>query len=51
MIFNAQVQRNQRNPVNTYKGGRKDRPYCTHCKFQGHTKEKCVRYESWSEIC
>ncbi|KAJ9553408.1 hypothetical protein OSB04_017453 [Centaurea solstitialis] len=44
MVFNANVQRVQR----TYKGGpRKDRPLCTHCKFQGHTIEKCYKLHGY----
>lgn len=46
MVFNAQVQR--RNQSNSYKGGmRRDRPFCTHCKFQGHTVEKCYKLHGY----
>ena len=30
-----------------YKGQRKERPFCTHFKFHGHTIEKCYKIHSY----
>lgn len=28
-------------------GQRKERPYCTHCKYHGHTMEKCYKLHGY----
>ncbi|KAL5779742.1 hypothetical protein ACOSQ2_010479 [Xanthoceras sorbifolium] len=30
-----------------YKGQKKDRPYCTHCKFLGHTIDRCYKLHGY----
>ena len=30
-----------------YKGQKKDRPFCTHCNFPGHTIEKCYKLHGY----
>ena len=30
-----------------YKGQRKERPYCSHCNFHGHTIEKCYKIHGY----
>ncbi|XP_057473002.1 uncharacterized protein LOC130761511 [Actinidia eriantha] len=31
----------------SYKGQKKDRPFCTHCNFHGHTIEKCYKLHGY----
>ncbi|KAA8536893.1 hypothetical protein F0562_029371 [Nyssa sinensis] len=37
------------NPRNsgTYKGQKKERPFCTHCQYHGHTVEKCYKIHGY----
>ncbi|KAL5552502.1 hypothetical protein UlMin_039903 [Ulmus minor] len=46
--------RNYSSNSGTYKGQKRDRPFCTHCQYHGHTVEKCYKihgyppgFQSW----
>ncbi|GFZ09708.1 hypothetical protein Acr_21g0003070 [Actinidia rufa] len=40
---NYSIGGNRSNYTGAYKGQNKERPFCTHCNFHGHTIEKCYK--------
>lgn len=48
MAFLAKSSVPSRKPQsNNYKSTNRDRPYCTHCNFQGHTVDKCYKLHGY----
>lgn len=44
----ATNQNNQRKSPNNYKSSVNiDKPFCSNCKFQGHTTEKCYKLHGY----
>ncbi|KAK0585573.1 hypothetical protein LWI29_030700 [Acer saccharum] len=49
MAFAAKVSISDKKPNDGtgYKGQKKDRPYCTHCKIHGHTIDRCFKIHGY----
>ncbi|KAI9178269.1 hypothetical protein LWI28_024501 [Acer negundo] len=49
MAFTAKVNISDKksNDGTGYKGQKKDRPYCTHCKIHGHTIDRCFKIHGY----
>lgn len=44
---NQSLGSTRKNNSNVSRSSNKERPYCTHCKFQGHTIDKCYKIHGY----